>query len=242
MQNANVMPDDVPTGTSRRSRTLAGATRARLLARLREAAAPLSLRELATGLGLHPSSVREQLGHLVEDGSVRIVRSRPSGRGRPALLYVAAPVVDPVAPYRELARALADELATDLDRLERSVGAGERWGSSLVGEERGAAPSVIGPEDARARLISLLEAGGFAPESSAADATIRLRRCPFAPLAAEHADVVCGVHLGFMRGALARLGAPFDGVRLEPFVEPGLCLAHLGPVPDTAPQTERPRS
>jgi hypothetical protein len=32
-----------------------------------------------------------------------------------------------------------------------------------------------------------------------------------------------------MRGALEELGSPLDAVRLEPFVEPDLCLAHLGP-------------
>jgi hypothetical protein len=47
-------------------------------------------------------------------------------------------------------------------------------------------------------------------------------------LARDDGEVVCGVHLGLMRGILRELGAPFDAISLEPFVEPALCLAHLG--------------
>jgi predicted ArsR family transcriptional regulator len=59
-------------------------------------------------------------------------------------------------------------------------------------------------------------------------APIRLRHCPFGTLARDHGEVVCGVHLGLMRGVLRELDAPFDALRLEPFVGPSLCLAHLG--------------
>ncbi|MGP1674531.1 MAG: hypothetical protein ACTS8Z_04880 [Candidatus Limnocylindrales bacterium] len=84
--------------------------------------------------------------------------------------------------------------------------------------------------DAVDRLVTLLDHAGFAPERPAgAGDPIRLRHCPFGPLAREHRDVVCGVHLGLMRGALREMGAPLDAVRLEPFVAPDLCVAHLGP-------------
>ena len=54
-----------------------------------------------------------------------------------------------------------------------------------------------------------------------------MHRCPFRDLAEEHGDVVCSVHLGLIRGALA-VGAPVTATRLEPFVEPSLCRARLG--------------
>ena len=80
------------------------------------------------------------------------------------------------------------------------------------------------------RLVGLLDDVGFAPEQpTGPDDPIRLRHCPFGPLAQEHPTVVCGVHLGLMRGALRELGAPLDVVRLEPFVAPNLCVAHLEP-------------
>ena len=55
-----------------------------------------------------------------------------------------------------------------------------------------------------------------------------MHRCPFRDLAEQHGDVVCSVHLGLIRGALAEIGAPVTATRLEPFVEPSLCRARLG--------------
>jgi len=46
-------------------------------------------------------------------------------------------------------------------------------------------------------------------------------------VAEEHREIVCGVHLGLMRGVLAEQSAPVAAERLEPFVEPNLCIAHL---------------
>jgi predicted ArsR family transcriptional regulator len=39
--------------------------------------------------------------------------------------------------------------------------------------------------------------------------------------------VVCSIHLGLMQGMLAELDAPIDTDRLDPFVEPDLCVARL---------------
>ncbi|HET7026757.1 MAG TPA: helix-turn-helix domain-containing protein [Candidatus Limnocylindrales bacterium] len=206
-------------------RLLAGITRSRLLALLEEAGRPMSIRELAVDVSLHPNSVREQLEPLVRAGLVRRSRSVPHGRGRPALRYAAAPATatgDDAASYRELARVLAGELARRPDAVERAVEAGERWGR----ESAGGHITDEGPTDS---LVALLDANGFAPEPASDDGTIRLRRCPFGPLAREHGEVVCGVHLGLMRGALRELEAPLDAVGLEPFVAPDLCLAHLAP-------------
>jgi predicted ArsR family transcriptional regulator len=209
-----------------RHRLLAGITRSRLLAVLRNAGNPLGVRDLADALGLHPNSVREQLEPLVAAGLVTRSTGAPHGRGRPALRYAAdrAIVDDEAAPYRELARVLADELASRPDATARAVDAGERWGREVAATD---APRPVGEDDALARLVKLLDDNGFAPERDAGDGRIALHRCPFGPLARERADIVCGVHLGLMRGALRDLGAPYDGVRLEPFVAPNLCLAHV---------------
>ena len=61
------------------------------------------------------------------------------------------------------------------------------------------------------------------------DAVIRLRHCPFLELAEEYGDLVCRIHLGLMQGALAELRAPVTAAGLEPFAEPGACLARLEP-------------
>jgi len=200
---------------------------------LRQADGPVGVRELAEIVGLHPNSVREQLDQLVGVGLVARSIAPPAGRGRPGMRYVAEPEngdPDPSA-YRDLARVLADELARQPDAAGSATQAGERWGRTLLG---GAAPTptAAGAID---RLVMLLDDAGFAPERPAGPRdSIRLRHCPFGPLAREQPAIVCGVHLGLMRGALRELGAPLDAVRLEPFVAPELCVAHLGSREDQA--------
>ncbi len=216
------------TSLQHRHRVLAGLTRSRLLAVLRQADGPVGVRELAEAIGLHPNSVREQLDQLVEVGLVARSTAAPVGRGRPGLRYVARPDDgDPdLNAYRELARVLADELARQPEPAAVAVTAGERWGRAMTVHEA-STPTVAEAVD---RLVTLLDDAGFAPERPAGPgAPIHLRHCPFGPPAREHQAVVCGVHLGLMRGALRELGAPLDAVRLEPLVTPSLCVAHLGP-------------
>jgi predicted ArsR family transcriptional regulator len=213
------------TSRPRRHRLLAGVTRSRLLDVLQASGGPIGIAELAEHVGLHPNSVREQLARLVDAGLVEREVAPPAGRGRPGLRYRARPETDGSEPYRALAGVLADQLARTPDPTAASLAAGERWGRSLVGDPERA----LTDDEAVGRIVALLDEAGFAPESPARPSDpIRLRRCPFDPLARTEPSVVCGVHLGLMRGALAELEAPLDAIALEPFVEPDLCLAHLG--------------
>jgi predicted ArsR family transcriptional regulator len=65
---------------------------------------------------------------------------------------------------------------------------------------------------------------------------IRLRACPVRDLARAHPEVGCGIHLGLLQGLLdhaaAAGGQPAArkqglSARLDPFVEPELCIARL---------------
>jgi predicted ArsR family transcriptional regulator len=210
-----------------RYRVLAGISRSRLLAVLRRSARPMGIRELAAAVDLHPNTAREHLDQLVDAGLVSRETASPSGRGRPGLRYTAeraAADEDPQA-YRALASVLAAELALRPDADEAATSAGERWGARAAERMMPAATARDGVD----RLVELLADSGFAPERpESPDAPILLHRCPFGPLARERRDVVCNVHLGLMRGALRELGAPLDAIGLEPFVEPNLCLAHVG--------------
>jgi predicted ArsR family transcriptional regulator len=147
-----------------------------------------------------------------------------AGRGRPRLRYVARLQADEQEPYRALARVLAEGLDRTADPATRALEAGEHWGRALIGPA-----GIVTDEDAAvARLIGLLADAGFEPERpDLPGGPIRLRRCPYEPLARDHRGVVCGVHLGLMRGALRQMGAPLDAAALEPYVQPDLCLAHL---------------
>ena len=60
-----------------------------------------------------------------------------------------------------------------------------------------------------------------------AERKILLHHCPFREVAESNQRVVCAVHLGMLKGALAEMGAPLQATRLEPFVKPTLCIAHL---------------
>jgi predicted ArsR family transcriptional regulator len=80
-----------------------------------------------------------------------------------------------------------------------------------------------------ARLLALFEEAGFAPEApTRPGGPIGLRACPFGLLPRDGSRAVCRVHRGLIEGVLDGLGAPADGVVLEPFVRPDLCLAHVG--------------
>jgi predicted ArsR family transcriptional regulator len=79
------------------------------------------------------------------------------------------------------------------------------------------------------RLRQVLTDAGFAPDDDAEGTApqIKLRHCPFREIAEQHPEVVCSLHLGLMQGALAEVNAPVTAERLEPFVRPSLCVAHL---------------
>jgi predicted ArsR family transcriptional regulator len=86
-----------------------------------------------------------------------------------------------------------------------------------------------GAEQAIAHLMDVLDELGFAPERRVSNGQqqVGLRHCPFLELAENRSSVVCPVHLGLMQGAMETWGAPVSVDRLDPFVEPDLCLAHL---------------
>ncbi len=195
---------------------------------LRDQPDPLSLAALARGLGRHENTVREHLEGLGRRGLVRRFRAEPSGRGRPAWLYelTAEPAEN---AYAGLAAVLAGTIARTSDRpREDATAAGEAWGHELV-RDRGAV--VSGAEEARDLVVEMLGDLGFAPVPEEGDpAEVRLTRCPLLEAAHRHPEVVCGVHLGIVRGALAELGADPSGAGLVPFAEPGACRLVVPPV------------
>ena len=99
-----------------------------------------------------------------------------------------------------------------------------------------------------ARSSTILEGVGFAPEADDRATTARLTRCPLLDAAKEFPDVVCGVHLGIVRGALDEYGADSRRTDLAPFSEPGACRLDLhtqeaplsAPAETTAPALPAP--
>jgi predicted ArsR family transcriptional regulator len=210
-----------------RHRALSGATRLRLLDRLRRSEGPMSVRQLASELHLHENSVREQLDRLVAVELVAEVEAPPAGRGRPPRRYAAAVSVadeQETGAFRELALVLAEHVARGPDPAEAAMEAGERWGRAVAAEM----PAAREAAPAMRRIMALLDRAGFSPEEPLGPGDpISLHRCPFGELAINSEGAVCLLHLGMLRGVLRTLGAPFEAIRVEPFVAPGLCFAFL---------------
>jgi predicted ArsR family transcriptional regulator len=211
-----------------------GGRRENVLAALRGATSPMTIAAIADQLGVHPNTVRFHLDTLVGDGRVERVEPDRRRPGRPPLLYRAVRGMDPGGPrrYRVLAEILALNLAGDRNTGAKAIEAGRAW-AKRVSHTTGKAPGARASID---RLVRLLDELGFAPQRRTADGEIQvgLRHCPFLELAEEHSSVVCPIHLGLMQGALEEWDAPLTVDRLEPFVEPDLCLAHVTPMRGTS--------
>jgi predicted ArsR family transcriptional regulator len=209
--------------------------RRRVMVALRESSTPLGVGELAEQLGIHPNTVRFHLDTLVRTGQVERVQGAPVGPGRPPLAFRISPGMDPMGPrnYQLLAGMLVDQLAAEPDAPGHALAAGRAWGRQL--HTPASARRGRRRPDGVEQLVELLADLGFEPERRSSDhgsGQIALHNCPFLDLVESRTHVVCPIHLGLMQGAMAAAQSPVTVERLEPFVEPGLCLAHLGPAQD----------
>jgi predicted ArsR family transcriptional regulator len=200
-------------------KVLADDTRFRLYRYLRLSGRPVSIRELAARLSLHPNTLRPHLRRLEEVGLVTSETPKARSVGRPQTMYA---VVEQQggsdAGYHLLA-----EILVSLVRGERARARAEelarQWGEYLVALD---APKPVAGPPARRNLAVLQEAmarAGFDPRfrrSSGRTVEITLRECPFRELLDEHRELACAVHRGLLEGML---GA----------VRPGLSLAAFEP-------------
>jgi len=208
-----------------------GRRRREVLRLLRAAPAPMGIVAIADRLGVHPNTVRFHLDSLVADGQVEQVASGRKGPGRPPLMFQSVRQMDRggARHYRLLAEILIAALATERTPRAKAMAAGRAWGRGLDSRLESLPAGAAGTEGAIDKLVAALDELGFAPErrTSNGEQRVGLRHCPFLELAETHASVVCPIHLGLMQGALEAWGAPVTVDRLEAFVEPDLCLAHV---------------
>ncbi|MDO5498965.1 MAG: helix-turn-helix domain-containing protein [Propionibacteriaceae bacterium] len=190
------------------------AARAAVLAYLVEVGRPVTVQLVSASSGQHPNTVREHLEALVDMGLVSRNALPPEGRGRPAIAYAVRAESSPLRSTREYA-SLVDALVAQLKETSRDVtgdalAVGRRWAADIVD---GSAPGE--------RLIDLLRRMGFEPVEESAE-TLMLETCPVLSAARNNPDVVCAMHLGFLRTIVE------EDVELEPFVNGG-CRLHLRP-------------
>ncbi|HEY5357529.1 MAG TPA: helix-turn-helix domain-containing protein [Streptosporangiaceae bacterium] len=206
-----------------------GRSRARVLDLLRAAGGQLGVRDVADRIGSHPNTARFHLDGLVEAGLATREPQPRAAPGRPSMAYRAAGAgPSGERRYRMLAEMLTSLIAGVMPEPgEAAAAAGREWGAYLT--ERPLPYQRPGASDAVDRLAAILAELGFAPRTAAEGGHYRLslHQCPFREVAQHHQDVVCSLHLGLMQGALAQMQAPVTADRLDPFVEPSLCIAHL---------------
>ena len=191
----------------------------------------MSIVAIADELGVHPNTVRFHLDSLVAADQVEQVEPGRKGPGRPPLMFQAVRQMDRggTRHYRLLAEILSMAFAAEPDPQAKAVAAGRAWGLKLESGLESPPEAATSAEESIDRLVEVLDELGFAPERrvSGGEQQVGLRHCPFLELAETRAAVVCPIHLGLMQGAMETWGAPVSVDRLEAFVEPDLCVAHL---------------
>jgi predicted ArsR family transcriptional regulator len=227
-------PRSGPTGENidtPRHRALGSASRVAILRLVRAADAGLTAGEVAGRTGLHFSTVRTHLDRLVETGLLVKARASAGAPGRPAWRYRAAAADPAPAPYRALAAALLEHLATAGGGAPAAVLAGQAWGRRLVAESA--------PADPVETTMGVLRRLGFdprhqpgpavggAPPASGGEVEVHLRSCPFLDLVGRQPDVMCALHAGMIGGVLHGGGAPDGEAALQPFAAPNACVVRL---------------
>lgn len=237
-----------------RHRALASPTRVAILHLARRAEDGITAAQVAAETGLHLTTVREHLDRLAEAGLLTRYRHAGGSPGRPAWRYRPAappePSTAPPGPYRDLAAALVGHLARNHPNPRvAGVAAGQDWGRKLVAgqtadtaggpasterRDNPARPANTERRDDPARRVdttlAILDQLGFSPRVVDHDdrqTRMHLYTCPFLDLVDGAQDVVCGVHLGVIRGAIGAVGGAADDADLEPFGAPHACVVRI---------------
>jgi predicted ArsR family transcriptional regulator len=198
-------------------------------------AEPVSRDQAAAGLQLPRHTAKFHLDRLVEEGLLETEFRRLSGRrgpgaGRPAKLYrrgsrqVAVSV--PERRYDVAGRLLAsavERAAADGTPVQVAVG------ESAVAEGRriAATPGPRLPVPLE-EAVAVLAGQGYEPRVDGE--VVVLANCPFADLAREHTQLVCGMNLDLVSAFLAERGYTGVTARLDPAA--GRCCVTLTDRPD----------
>jgi predicted ArsR family transcriptional regulator len=178
-------------------KTLGDNTRYAIYLELARSPVPLSTADVADTLDLHVNTVRPHLERMRDVGLLAVSSEARGGVGRPQNRYALAPD----APSLGLEPPSFPLLARLLTRL--AAQAGLRDDAVEIGREEG---QVSAAQHAGRSCIDALEAQqsllGFDPTRAEGDesTTLAFAHCPFGELAAEHPEIVCGLHCGLVEG------------------------------------------
>jgi predicted ArsR family transcriptional regulator len=198
--------------------------RRRVFGVVRAAGRPVTRDEVAVAARVSRGLAAFHLDKLVRAGLLRVADTGPevAGRvGRRPKRYVAGPaevqVSVPARQHARLAEVLVEALEADGAEAARraALAAARRRGAALGRAARPAAGAGPGPAGELARAQAALDDLGFEPYRET-PAALRLRNCPFQPLAGRSPELVCGINRSLVEGLLAGLDAPAAEAVLAP--------------------------
>jgi predicted ArsR family transcriptional regulator len=210
--------------------------RSRMYEFIRRSPAPVTRDETARSVGISRKLAAFHLDKLVAVGLLSAGYARPADRrrvGRAPKVYQPADLdVQVSIPQRE--HGLLAGILLDAVRSQRPGETGQSAALRVAGErgrDLGEAerdrlkPGRLGTERALTCARQALEARGFEPDR-VSPTLVRLRNCPFQPLAGQDPDLVCGINRAFLAGLMDGLGAATVMATLAS--RPGGCCVELG--------------
>jgi predicted ArsR family transcriptional regulator len=210
---------------------LADTVRRALFEHVRRSSSAVTREDAAAAVGISRKLAAFHLDKLVAAGLLEARAGNADRRvGRPPKTYAPADVDIrlSIPPRRHdlLAEVLVDAVGRVRHGEDAATAAlrtaGERGrDAGTAARPRGAR---LGLERALVALRPLLERLGYQPDGPGAG-PLRLRNCPFAPLAGRAPELVCGLNRSYLAGVLEGLGAgPLEAV-LAPAA--GQCCVEL---------------
>jgi predicted ArsR family transcriptional regulator len=202
---------------------------------IRAARRPVTREQAAEAVGISTKLAAFHLDKMVRAGLLRSYYARTGALrkvGRTPTVY--EPIDEDVRislPARQhgvLAAILIEAVTTQGEREST------REAIARVAREHGQAlaaaasaqrrPGRLGAERAITISETLLAERGYQPDRLA-PGDLRLRNCPFHPMAAREPELVCGLNHAFLTGLIDGLDAPSVSAVLEPY--PGECCVRL---------------
>ncbi|MEU0385503.1 helix-turn-helix transcriptional regulator [Streptomyces chartreusis] len=212
-------------------------SRRRMFAFIRRARRAVTRDEAAASVGISRKLAAFHLDKLVDAGLLRARYETPGGIrkvGRRPKVYeptdTQLTVSIPDRRHELLADLLLDAVlteGTDENAAQAAVRtAGQRGRRMGEAEREQTRPGRLGAERGLTACERMLDEHGYEPVRET-PTHLRLRNCPFHPLAAKAPDLVCGMNHAFLTGYLD--GLRISGVQAVLAAQPGECCVRLGP-------------
>lgn len=221
--------------------TLGDAQRRRIYGFVRAAAGPVTREDTAAAMGISRSLAAFHLDKLLDAGllSSHTAQSGDSRRpGRRPKAYqpsdLEVQVNIPTRRHQLLAEILAETVAgapTARRIRPAALRVARERGQALGRSVRTSIRGAVGKERGMALAQEALAASGYQPVRTS-EGSLRLRNCPFQPIAGQARELVCGLNHSYLSGLVDAIGAPRIEAALAP--QTSGCCVELRPAATSA--------